>query len=55
MERNGLTEKEAASRVNSQMSLDEKKKLSSQVFDNNGDKKELYNQIDEFVKILENQ
>lgn len=55
MKRNGLTEKEAASRVNSQMSLDEKKNLSSYVFDNNGDKKELFDQIDEFVEMLKKQ
>ena len=55
MERNNLTEKEAASRVNSQMSLDEKKDLSDHAFDNNGDKKELYNQIDKFVGTLKKQ
>ena len=55
MARNDLTEKEAASRVNSQMSLDEKKNLSDYVFDNNNDKEELYNQIDKFVETLKNQ
>ncbi len=55
MERNNLTEKEAASRVNSQMSLDEKKNLSDYVFDNNNDKKELFDQIDEFVEMLKKQ
>lgn len=55
MARNNLTEKEAASRVNSQMSLDEKKNLSDYVFDNNNDKKELYDQIDKFVETLKNQ
>lgn len=53
--RNELTEKEAASRVDSQMSLDEKKNLSDHVFDNNGDQKELYNQIDQFVEMLKKQ
>lgn len=55
MERNNLTEKEAASRVNSQMSLDEKKDLSDHVFDNNNDQKELYEQIDKFVETLKKQ
>ena len=54
MARNDLTEREAASRINSQMPLDEKKNLSDHVFDNNNDKKELYNQIDEFVETLKN-
>lgn len=53
--RNELTEKEAASRVDSQMSLDEKKNMSDHVFDNNGDQKELYDQIDQFVEMLKKQ
>lgn len=52
MARNDLTAEEAASRVNSQMSLDEKRNLSDYVFDNNNDKNELYNQIDQFIKTL---
>ncbi|WP_052255959.1 dephospho-CoA kinase [Salinicoccus sp. YB14-2] len=54
MVRNELSEKDAVSRVNSQMSLDEKKNLSDYVFDNNNDQKELYEQIDKFVEMLKN-
>lgn len=52
MARNDLTTEEAASRINSQLSLDEKRNLSDYVFDNNNDEDELYNQIDQFIKIL---
>lgn len=52
MARNDLTAEEAASRVNSQMPLDEKKNLSDHVFDNNNDENELYNQIDRFIEKL---
>ncbi len=54
MVRNELSKKDAVSRVNSQMSLDEKKNLSDYVFDNNNDQKELYEQIDKFVEMLKN-
>lgn len=54
MARNELSEKDALSRVDSQMSLDEKKNLSDYVFDNNNNKKELYEQIDKFVEMLKN-
>ncbi|MCD2137132.1 dephospho-CoA kinase [Salinicoccus halitifaciens] len=54
MARNGLTKEDAAARIKSQMPLSEKKKLSDRVFDNNGDKAELFRQIDEFLKELQN-
>jgi dephospho-CoA kinase len=43
--RNNLTEKEAISRINSQMPLTEKVKLADIVIDNNGNLTNLYNQI----------
>ncbi|MFC3900984.1 dephospho-CoA kinase [Aliicoccus persicus] len=54
MNRNGFTEDEAKSRINSQMSLEEKKKMSDVVFDNNGTKEELFKQVDQFISKLEN-
>ncbi|CAM4162911.1 dephospho-CoA kinase [Lacicoccus alkaliphilus] len=55
MSRNGLNEADAAARINSQMSLDEKKALSDRVFDNNGEEENLFRQIDEFLKELQNE
>ena len=54
MARNRLTKEDAAARIGSQMPLSEKKNLSDRVFDNNGDKAELFRQIDEFLKELQN-
>lgn len=55
MARNELTEADAASRINSQMSLLEKKNLSDWVFDNNENREHLFEQIDEFIKNLQNE
>src|SRR5699024_7797402 len=46
MTRNGFSEEEAKSRIASQMDLDEKKRRSDVVFDNNTTKEALYQQID---------
>ncbi|SOC39169.1 dephospho-CoA kinase [Salinicoccus kekensis] len=54
IERNGLTKEDAAARIGSQMPLSEKKSRSDRVFDNNGDKADLFRQIDEFLKELQN-
>lgn len=54
MARNGLSEADAAARIGSQMPLDEKRDLSDRVFDNNGDKSNLFRQIDDFLKELGN-
>lgn len=55
MSRNGLSEADAAARIDSQMALEEKKVLSDRVFDNNGDKENLFRQIDEFLLELQNE
>ncbi len=55
MDRNGLVEADAAARIGSQMALEEKKRLSDRVFDNNGDKENLYRQIDAFLDDLRNE
>ena len=55
MSRNGLSEADAAARIDSQMALEEKKILSDRVFDNNGDKENLFRQIDEFLLELQNE
>lgn len=52
MARNQLSKEDAKSRINSQMSLDEKKKRATCVFDNNGSKDELYQQINDFLNRL---
>ncbi|WP_113928472.1 dephospho-CoA kinase [Bacillus sp. P14.5] len=46
MKRNGLTEEEASARVNSQMSLEEKKTLADAVLDNRGTIEETAVQLD---------
>lgn len=53
MARNGFSEEEARSRIASQMDLEEKKKRSDVVFDNNETKEALYKQIDGFLSNLE--
>ncbi len=45
IERNGLKEKEAEARLNSQKNLEEKRKYASYIIDNNGSKKELEKQV----------
>ena len=55
MSRNGLSEADAAARIDSQMALEEKKVLSDRVFDNNGDKENLFRQIDAFLLELQNE
>ena len=52
MTRNGFSEEEAKSRIASQMNLDEKKRRSDVVFDNNTTKEALYKQIDGFLSKL---
>lgn len=52
MARNQLSKEDAKSRINSQMSLEEKKDRAICVFDNNGSKDELYAQIDDFLNDL---
>lgn len=53
MERNGLTEAEADSRINSQMPLAEKRDKSDFVLDNSGSRANLYEQIDQFLTKIE--
>lgn len=53
MERNGLTEPEADSRISSQMPLSTKKDRSDFVMDNSGTRGDLYAQIDEFLNKIE--
>lgn len=53
MERNGLTEPEADSRISSQMPLLTKKDRSDFVMDNSGTRGDLYAQIDEFLNKIE--
>lgn len=55
MTRNGFSEEEAKSRIASQMDLDEKKRRSDVVFDNNTTKEALYQQIDGFLSKLNNE
>ncbi|WOS96649.1 dephospho-CoA kinase [Nosocomiicoccus massiliensis] len=52
MTRNDFTEEEARRRIASQLSLEEKKKRADIVFNNNDTKEALYNQIDDFIKQL---
>lgn len=52
MARNQLSKEDALSRINSQMSLEEKKIRATHQFDNNGSKDELYTQINQFLNSL---
>ncbi|MDK6863153.1 dephospho-CoA kinase [Nosocomiicoccus ampullae] len=52
MARNDFTEEEARRRIASQLSLEEKKKRADIVFNNKDTKEALYNQIDDFIKQL---
>ena len=51
--RNDLTVEEAEARINSQMPLTEKVRMSEYHLDNNGNLEELYEQIDRFTEELE--
>lgn len=53
MERNGLTEAEADSRISSQMPLAEKRDKSDFVLDNSGSRANLYEQIEQFLSEIE--
>ncbi|AKG74232.1 dephospho-CoA kinase [Salinicoccus halodurans] len=53
MERNGLTEAEAESRISSQMPLAEKRDKSDFVLDNSGSRANLYEQIEQFLSEIE--
>ncbi|CAD2077898.1 dephospho-CoA kinase [Phocicoccus schoeneichii] len=52
MSRNELSESEATSRIESQMSLEDKKARATVVFDNTETRETLYKQIDEFLSTL---
>lgn len=52
MARNQLSKLDAKARINSQMSLEEKKKRATYQFDNNGSKTDLYAQINDFLNSL---
>lgn len=52
MARNELSESEAISRIESQMSLEDKKARATVVFDNTETRETLYKQIDEFLSTL---
>lgn len=52
MARNELSESEAISRIESQMSLEDKKARATVVFDNSETRETLYKQIDEFLSTL---
>lgn len=49
MKRNTLTESEAQTRINAQMSLDEKCKQSDYVLDNSESREALFLQVDEII------
>jgi len=50
MKRNGYTKEESLRRINSQMSIQEKKNRASWVIDNSKDLKHLQNEVEEFVE-----
>lgn len=52
MKRNNLTKKVALERINSQMSMDQKKRLADFVIDNSGDLKQLENEFDRLISQL---
>ncbi|MQS51406.1 dephospho-CoA kinase [Companilactobacillus mishanensis] len=52
MERNGLDEQAARAKINSQMSIDEKKARADYLIDNSGDLESLNNEIDKLLKQL---
>lgn len=53
MERNGLTEAEADSRIGSQMPLADKRDKSDFMLDNSGTRENLYDQIERFLTKIE--
>lgn len=52
MERDKLSKVEAVSRINSQMSMEEKKEYANILIDNNGDLENTKKQVDDLVKFL---
>ncbi|MQS88733.1 dephospho-CoA kinase [Companilactobacillus mishanensis] len=52
MERNSLDEQAARAKINSQMSIDEKKARADYLIDNSGDLESLNNEIDKLLKQL---
>ena len=50
MKRNNYSQEESLRRINSQMSIEEKKKRASWVIDNSKDLKHLQNEVEEFVE-----
>ncbi|MDD2449951.1 MAG: dephospho-CoA kinase [Sulfurimonas sp.] len=50
MKRNNYSKEESLRRINSQMSIEEKKKRASWVIDNSKDLKHLQNEVEEFVE-----
>ena len=52
MERDKLSKVEAVSRINSQMSMEEKKEYANILIDNNGDLENTKKQVDDLMKFL---
>ena len=52
MERDKLSKVEAVSRINSQMSMEEKKEYANILIDNNGDLENTKKQVDDLIKFL---
>ncbi len=52
MERDKLSKVEAVSRINSQMSMEEKKEYANILIDNNGDLENTKRQVDDLIKFL---
>ncbi|WP_334333023.1 MULTISPECIES: dephospho-CoA kinase [unclassified Companilactobacillus] len=52
MQRNGISEKVALEQINSQLSMDEKKRRADFVIDNSGDMNHLQNEFDKLVSQL---
>ncbi|QSS99200.1 dephospho-CoA kinase [Pontibacillus sp. ALD_SL1] len=50
MERDESTEEEALSRIRSQISITEKSRMADEVIDNNGSKKETYDQLESILR-----
>ena len=55
IQRDNLTEEEIMSRINNQMSQEEKEKLSDYILDNSGTLEELYSQIDYHLERINNE
>lgn len=53
--RDGLSREQILSRINNQMSQEEKEKLSNVILDNSGTLEELYNQIDSNLERINNE